>query len=145
MTNRKNNQTTDDTKMSKIDLIIESLGNLNLLESRDLVKELERIFNVDTSIPSQPTPVAGAAGAAAISTPEIVEEKTSFDILLTQVPADKKIPILKIIRTVTGLGLKESKEIVDNIPKLIKAGTTKEESETIKKELEAAGATVTIK
>ena len=85
-------------------------------------------------------PVAQAAPVA-----EAAEEKTSFDIVLDAVPADKKIAILKIVRNVTGLGLKESKDIVDNVPKTLKEGSTKEEVETIKKELEAAGAKVVIK
>ena len=74
-----------------------------------------------------------------------VEEKSSFDITLIEVPADKKIAVLKIVRNLTGLGLKESKDIVDNVPKLLKEGATKEESESIKKELEASGAKITIK
>jgi large subunit ribosomal protein L7/L12 len=85
-------------------------------------------------------PVAQVAVAA-----EAVEEKTAFDIVLEMVPADKKIAILKIVRNVTGLGLKESKDIVDNVPKTLKEGSTKDEVETIKKELEAAGAKVTVK
>lgn len=71
-------------------------------------------------------------------------KENRFDLTLTEVPADKKIPILKIVRSVTGLGLKESKEIVDNVPKLLKEGLSKEESENLKKELEAAGAKISI-
>jgi large subunit ribosomal protein L7/L12 len=82
---------------------------------------------------------------AAAAPTEAVEEKSSFDITLTEVPADKKIAVLKIVRNLTGLGLKESKDIVDNVPKLLKEGATKEESESIKKELEASGAKITIK
>ena len=82
---------------------------------------------------------------AAATPAEAVEEKSSFDITLTEVPADKKIAVLKIVRYLTGLGLKESKDIVDNVPKLLKEGATKEESESIKKELEASGAKITIK
>jgi large subunit ribosomal protein L7/L12 len=74
----------------------------------------------------------------------VVEEKTSFDVILTEVPAEKKISILKAIRNLTGLGLKESKDIVDNVPKVVKEGVTKEESDNIKKELETAGAKVSI-
>jgi large subunit ribosomal protein L7/L12 len=76
---------------------------------------------------------------------EQVEEKTEFDLILEEVPADKKIAILKVVRNVTGLGLKESKDIVDNIPKVLKEGATKEESEKVQKEIEAAGGKVTIK
>ena len=77
--------------------------------------------------------------------PAAAEEKTAFDVILDSVPADKKIAILKIVRNVTGLGLKESKDIVDNVPKLLKEGASKEEGETIKKDVEAAGGKVTIK
>jgi large subunit ribosomal protein L7/L12 len=126
----------------KLTNIIEQLKTLTLLEAADLVKEIEKTFGVDTSIQAS-SGVATLLPASAVV--EAVEEKVAFDILLTEVPADKKIAILKIVRNVTGLGLKESKDIVDNVPKLLKEGITKEESETIKKELETAGAKVTIK
>jgi large subunit ribosomal protein L7/L12 len=127
----------------KLSSIIEQLKKLTLLEASELVKEIEIAFGVDTSISlnnnSSVVPVAIAAPV------EIVEEKTAFDVFLTEVPADKKIAILKIVRNVTGLGLKESKEIVDNIPKLLKEGITKDESENIKKDIEAFGGKVNIK
>jgi len=85
------------------------------------------------------------AAPAAAAPAEAAEEKTAFDITLADVPADKKIAILKIVRNVTGLGLKESKDIVDNVPKVLKEGASKEESESIKKEIEAAGGKVTVK
>ena len=127
----------------KLTNIIEELKTLTLLESAELVKEIEKTFGVDASV-SVPV-IAGNSLMTSIAPTEIVEEKTAFDITLAEVPSDKKIAILKIIRNVTGLGLKESKDIVDNVPKLVKEGATKEESETIRKELEAAGAKVTIK
>ena len=127
----------------KLTNIIEQLKSLTLLEAAELVKEIEKTFGVDTSVVS--APVMGGAFAASAAPVEAVEEKTAFDIILTDVPADKKIAILKIVRNVTGLGLKESKDIVDNVPKTLKEGVTKEESETIKKELETAGAKVNIK
>lgn len=126
----------------KLDTIIEQLKSLTLLEAAELVTEIERVFGVDTSVVSA---VAVAGGAPAAAPAEVAEEKSSFDITLSEVPADKKIAILKIVRSVTGLGLKESKEIVDNVPKLLKEGATKDESEKVKKELEEAGAKVTIK
>ena len=127
----------------KLTSIIEQLKTLTLLEASELVKEIEKTFGVDTSVSAAPTMVmAGGPTAAPV---EAAEEKVAFDIVLTEVPADKKIAILKIVRNVTGLGLKESKDIVDNVPKTVKEGATKEESETIKKELETAGAKVTIK
>jgi large subunit ribosomal protein L7/L12 len=126
----------------KISSIIDQLKTLTLLEASELVKEIETVFGVDTSVAVASVGVA-LPGAAAPA--EVAEEKTSFDITLTEVPADKKIAILKIVRNVTGLGLKESKDIVDNVPKVLKEGATKEESESIKKELETAGGKVTIK
>jgi len=126
----------------KITSIIDQLKTLTLLEASELVKEIETVFGVDTSVA---VASAGVALPGAAAPAEAVEEKTSFDITLTEVPADKKIAILKIVRNVTGLGLKESKDIVDNVPKVLKEGATKEESEAIKKELETAGGKVTIK
>jgi large subunit ribosomal protein L7/L12 len=126
----------------KLTNIIEQLKTLTLLEAAELVTQIEQVFGVDTSVSVS----AGAVALPAASAPvEAVEEKTAFDLVLQEVPADKKIAILKIVRNVTGLGLKESKDIVDNVPKTLKEGSTKEEAETIKKELEAAGAKVIVK
>jgi large subunit ribosomal protein L7/L12 len=127
----------------KLNNIIEQLKTLTLLEAAELVTEIEKTFGVDTSI--QTAAVGLNALPAATTAVEAVEEKVAFDVVLTEVPADKKIAILKIVRNLTGLGLKESKEIVDNVPKLLKEGITKDESESIKKEMEAAGAKVTVK
>lgn len=125
---------------TKLNQIIENLKTLTLIETAELITEIEKIFGVDTTVQIN-------TNASVISTPvvESEEEKTSFDLLLTEVPSDKKIAILKIVRNITGLGLKESKEIVDNAPKLIKEGLTKEESQAYTKELEAAGAKIAIK
>jgi large subunit ribosomal protein L7/L12 len=131
------------TTNEKLINIIEQLKTLTLLEASELVKAIEEVFGVDTSVSVAQVGVAGLPSQAAAA--EVVEEKTAFDILLTEVPADKKIAILKIVRNVTGLGLKESKDIVDNVPKVLKEGASKEESEKVQKELEAAGAKVTIK
>ena len=127
----------------KLTNIVEQLKSLTLLEAAELVKEIETVFGVDTSI--SVGSVGMAMPQAAAAPVEAAEEKTSFDLILENVPADKKIAVLKIVRNVTGLGLKESKDIVDNVPKLLKEGASKEESESIKKELEAAGGKVTIK
>ena len=128
----------------KLNTIIEQLKSLTLLEASELVTEIEKVFGVDTSVSvasvAMAAPVGGGAPAA-----EAAEEKTAFDVTLSEVSADKKIAVLKIVRNVTGLGLKESKDIVDNVPKILKEGATKEESENIKKEVEAAGGKVTIK
>ena len=125
----------------KLNTIIEQLKSLTLLEASELVKEIENVFGVDTSMSVN---VAAAAPVAAAPV-EAVEEKTTFDIILELVPPEKKIAILKIVRNVTGLGLKESKDIVDNVPKLLKEGISKEEAETIRKDIEALGGKITIK
>lgn len=127
----------------KINTIVETLKELTLLEAVDLVKEIEEVFGVDASAVA--APVITNVVAAPVVEKEVVEEKTTFDVILNEVPADKKIAVLKIVRSVTGLGLKESKDIVDNGPKMLKEGASKEESETIKKDIEAAGGKVTIK
>ncbi len=127
----------------KINTIVETLKELTLLEAVNLVKEIEEVFGVDAS--SVAAPVITGVVATPVAEKEAVEEKTTFDVILNEVPADKKIAVLKIVRSVTGLGLKESKDIVDNGPKTLKEGASKEESETIKKDIEAAGGKVTIK
>lgn len=123
--------------------IIDELKILTLLETAELVKEIERVFGVDTSVSTIAMPGNSSAMVSELPA-EVIEEKTSFDVILTEVPAEKKISILKAIRNLTGLGLKESKDIVDNVPKIVKEGVTKEESDNIKKELETAGAKVSI-
>ena len=128
----------------KLETIINQLKSLTLLEAADLVKEIEKTFGIDTSVSMSAGPMMAAAPVAAAAA-EVPEEKASFEITLSEVPADKKIAVLKIVRTLTGLGLKESKDIVDNVPKVVKEGVTKEESAKIKKELEDAGAKVIIK
>jgi large subunit ribosomal protein L7/L12 len=127
----------------KLDRIIEELKTLTLLEASELVTQIEKVFGVDTTVSVNAGAVAMPVLAAAAA--EVAEEQTSFDVILNEVPADKKIAILKIVRSITGFGLKESKDIVDNVPKVLKEGTTKEDSEKIKKELEEAGAKVILK
>lgn len=126
----------------KLTTIIDQLKSLTLLEAAELVKEIEQTFGVDTSVSSAPMMAMGGITVAPV---EAVEEKNSFDLFLSEVPADKKIAVLKIVRNVTGLGLKESKEIVDNVPKLLKEAISKEEIEGIQKELEAVGAKIQVK
>ena len=125
----------------KLNIIIEQLKTLTLLEASELVTEIENVFGVDTSVSvaaiGTTTPVADTSSES--------EEKSEFDVVLTGVASDKKIAVLKIVRNITGLGLKESKEIVDNTPKVLKEATTKEDAESIKKDLEAAGGTVECK
>lgn len=132
---------------TKITRIIEELKELNLLECVSLVKEIEKTFDINTSFSGNNAIVTQSLEKISDEPAEIekIEEKTSFSVTLIGFPAEKKIAILKIVRNITGLGLKESKEIVDNIPKLIKEVSTKEESENIKNELELAGAKIEIK
>jgi large subunit ribosomal protein L7/L12 len=125
----------------KTDNILEELKTLTLLEASELVKRIEEAFGVDASASGGGMMMMAAPAAAA----EPEEEKTEFDLVLEEVPADKKIAILKVVRGMTGLGLKEAKEIVESAPKVIKEGIAKEAAEEGKKELEAAGAKVTVK
>nr|YP_010198086.1 ribosomal protein L12 [Gracilaria multipartita]UAD86502.1 ribosomal protein L12 [Gracilaria multipartita] len=129
---------------TKINNIINDLKSLTLLEAAELVKQIEETFNIDASIASQ-NPAIVIPTAEYGSTKSETEEKTEFDIILEEVPAAKKIAILKVVRSITGLGLKEAKELVESAPKTIKENTTKENSEELKKQLEEAGAKVSIK
>jgi large subunit ribosomal protein L7/L12 len=124
------------------DQILEQLKTLSLLEAAELVKQIEEAFGVSAAAPVGGFAMA-APGAAAAAEP--VEEKTEFDVILEEVPADKKIAILKVVRTITGLGLKEAKDLVESTPKPVKEGTGKDDAEAIKKQLEEAGAKVTVK
>ncbi|NJN62231.1 MAG: 50S ribosomal protein L7/L12 [Coleofasciculaceae cyanobacterium RL_1_1] len=125
----------------KTDKILEELKTLSLLEASELVKQIEEAFGVDASASGGGMMMMAAPAAAA----EPEEEKTEFDLVLEEVPADKKIAILKVVRGMTGLGLKEAKEIVESAPKVIKEGVAKEAAEEGKKELEAAGAKAAVK
>ncbi|CAM9089805.1 unnamed protein product [Discosporangium mesarthrocarpum] len=127
----------------KISNLIEELKTLTLLEASELVKAIEETFNVDASVGGGVMMMNTTSSATEESVAE--EEKTEFNISLDEVPADKKIPILKVVRTVTELGLKEAKEVVDNTPKIIKEGLSKDAAEDAKKLLEEAGAKVTLK
>nr|YP_010197677.1 ribosomal protein L12 [Gracilaria flabelliformis subsp. simplex]UAD86093.1 ribosomal protein L12 [Gracilaria flabelliformis subsp. simplex] len=129
---------------TKINNIINDLKSLTLLEAAELVKQIEETFNIDASIVSQ-NPAIVTPAATDSSTKNETEEKTEFDIILEEVPANKKIAILKVVRSITGLGLKEAKELVESAPKTIKESTTKDNSEELKKQLEEAGAKVSIK
>jgi len=130
-----------------VDEVMEKLKAMTLLEASELVKAIEETFDVDASagggggmmMMAGPGAAAGGdAGAAA-------EEKTEFDLVLESFPADKKIAILKVVRTITGLGLKEAKELVEAAPKTLKEGAGKEECEGFKTQLEEAGAVASLK
>ena len=127
---------------TKVEEIIEQLKSLTLLEAADLVKQIETTFNVSASASVGAISISGPSSAGAT---QEVEEKTEFDLILEEVPADKKIAILKVVRTLTGLGLKEAKDLVESTPKNIKESASKEEVEAAKKQLEEAGAKVKIK
>ena len=129
------------TKLSK-DEMAEALGNLTVLEMAELVKLLEEKFGVSAAAPvgmaAMPMPGAGAGAAAAI------EEQTEFDAILKNI-GEKKIQVIKVVRELTGLGLKEAKDLVDGAPKPVKEKVSKQEAEQIKAKLEAEGATVEVK
>ena len=122
-----------------IEAILESIEKLTLLEAAELVKAMEEKFGVSAA-----APVAVAAAPAAAAAPAD-DADAEVNVILASVPADKKIAVLKEVRGITGLGLKEAKDLVDGAPKAVKEGVKKEEAEAIKKQLEAAGATVEIK
>lgn len=127
---------------SATDEILEKLKTLTLLEASELVKQIEEAFGVSAAAPAGGMMVMPGGPAAPA---EAVEEKTEFDVILDEVPADKKIAVLKEVRTITGLGLKEAKDLVEATPKALKEGIKKEEAEEIKKKIEAAGAKASIK
>jgi large subunit ribosomal protein L7/L12 len=118
----------------KIDQIVEDLKMLTLLEASELVKKIEETFGVDASAAS-----GGMVMTATAAVEEEVEEKTSFNLMLDEVPADKKIAILKVVRSLTGLGLKEAKELVESAPKQVQGDLTKDAGESAKKQIEEAG------
>ena len=131
-------------KKSNIEKVMEGIEKMTVLELADLVKQLEEKFGVSAAAPvmaqaaAPAAPEAGGAGAPA------AEEKTEFDVILAGV-GDKKIQVIKVVRALTGLGLKEAKEVVDTAPKPVKEGVPKEEAEEAKSKLEEVGATVEIK
>ena len=123
--------------------IIEKLKSITLLEAAELVSQIEETFGVDASA-SMGGGFVMPSMAISGDQKEVVEEKTSFDVILEEVAADKRVAVLKVIRNLTSLGLKEAKEITTTLPKSIKEGISKEEAETAKQQLEEAGAKVKI-
>ena len=126
--------------MSKVAEVIEIMKGLTALELVELKKGIEETFDVSAAA-AAPVMMMGGGGAAA----EAVEEKTEFDAILTEVPADKKITILKAVRETTGLGLKEAKDLVEAAPKAIKTAVSKADAEAIKTQIEGIGGKVEIK
>lgn len=125
----------------KITQIVEELKTLTLLEASELVTAIEETFGVDASA-SVGGGVVMAAAAAGVA--EEVEEKTEFNVMLDEVPADKKIAVLKVVRSLTGLGLKEAKELVESTPKLVQESLGKDAAEDAKKQIEDAGGKVSL-
>ena len=123
------------------DQILEQLKSLTLLEASELVKQIEEAFGVSAAAPVGVAMVAPGAAAPV----EEVEEKTEFDVILEEFPADKKIAILKVVRELTGLGLKEAKDLVEAAPNAVQQATSKDDAENTKKKLEEAGAKASIK
>jgi large subunit ribosomal protein L7/L12 len=123
--------------------IIEKLKSITLLEAAELVSQIEETFGVDASAPVGGGFIA-APGAAGTPAAEAVEEKTTFDVIIEDVPADKRVPVLKVVRNLTSLDLKEAKEAITTLPKAIQQGISKDDAENAKKQLEEAGAKVKI-
>jgi large subunit ribosomal protein L7/L12 len=122
------------------DELVSFIENMTVLELSTLVKELEEKFGVTASAPMVVGPMAAAGGAVA----EVPAEQTEFDVILAGA-GDKKIQVIKVVRAITGLGLKEAKAVVDEAPKPVKQGISKDEAESIKTQLEEVGATVEVK
>ena len=125
--------------MSKVDELLDAIGSLTVLEAAELKEKMEDTFGVSAAAPVAAVMPGAAAGGGAAE-----EEQTEFDVVLTGV-GDKKIQVIKVVREVTSLGLKEAKEVVDNAPGPVKEAVSKEEAETIKAKLEEQGAVAEIK
>jgi len=125
---------------NSIDQVLDLIGNMTVLELSELKTKLEDKFGVTAAAPMMAMPMGGGGGAAAAA----VEEQTAFTVMLTGA-GDKKIQVIKVVRELTGLGLKEAKDLVDGAPKPVKEGVTKEEAAKMKASLEEQGASVEIK
>jgi large subunit ribosomal protein L7/L12 len=128
---------------SSVDTIFEGLGSMTVLELVELKKKIEDEWGITAAAPVA-VAAPGAAPAAGDGTAAPAEEQTAFDVVLTAA-GDKKIQVIKVVRAVTGLGLKEAKDLVDGAPNPVKEGAAKEEADSIKAQLEEAGATVELK
>ena len=126
--------------MAAVDTVFEQLGSMTVLELVELKKKIEDEWGVTAAAPV----AVAAAGAGGGGEAAVVEEKTAFDVVLTGAGA-QKIQVIKVVRAVTGLGLKEAKDLVDTAPQAVKEGVNKEEADTVKAQLEEAGASVEIK
>jgi large subunit ribosomal protein L7/L12 len=122
------------------DEILDAISQMTLMQVVELISDMEKKFGVTAAAP---VAVAAGGGAAAAAAP--VEEKTEFTVTLKEYPADKKVTVIKVIREITGLGLKEAKDLVEGAPSTVKEGVNKADSDTMKKKLEDAGAKVEVK
>ena len=129
--------------MADVQKLVEEISSLSLLDARDLVKGLEEKLGVKAMAPMAMAAMPMAGGAAAAEAAP-AEEKTEFDVVLTGF-GDKKIQVIKVVRELTGLGLKEAKDLVEGVPKTVKEAVSKDEAATMKKKLEEAGGTVDVK
>jgi len=125
------------------DEILDSISKMSVMEVVELIADMEKKFGVTAAAPVAVAAVAGGAAGGAAAAP--VEEKTEFTVTLKEYPADKKVSVIKVIRELTGLGLKEAKDLVEGVPSLVKEGVNKADSDSMKKKLEEAGAKVEIK
>jgi large subunit ribosomal protein L7/L12 len=123
------------------DEILDAISKMSLMEVVELISDMEKKFGVTAAAPVAVAAAPGGAAAAAAP----AEEKTEFTVTLKEYPADKKVTVIKVIREITGLGLKEAKDLVEGVPSLVKDGVNKADSDAIKKKLEDAGAKVEVK
>nr|YP_009184572.1 ribosomal protein L12 [Treubaria triappendiculata]YP_009184604.1 ribosomal protein L12 [Treubaria triappendiculata]ALO62653.1 ribosomal protein L12 [Treubaria triappendiculata]ALO62687.1 ribosomal protein L12 [Treubaria triappendiculata] len=132
--------------MSTVNEIIEKLKSLTLLEASELVSQIEEVFGVDASVSMGGAVVmaAGVPGAAAPEAQPKEEEKTLFDVILEEIPSDKKVAIYKVVRSIAGIAVNQVKEFTSTLPKSLKESVSKEEAEAAKQQLEEAGAKVKI-
>ena len=124
------------------DEILDAISKMTLMEVVELISDMEKKFGVTAAAPVAVAAAPGAGGGAAAAP---AEEKTEFTVLLKEYPADKKVTVIKVIREITGLGLKEAKDLVEGVPSTVKEAVSKADSDTMKKKLEEAGAKVEIK
>jgi large subunit ribosomal protein L7/L12 len=125
------------------DEILDAISKMSVMEVVELISDMEKKFGVTAAAPVAVAAAPGAAAAAGAAAP--VEEKTEFTVTLKEYPADKKVSVIKVIREITGLGLKEAKDLVEGVPSTVKEAVSKADSEAIKKKLEDSGAKVEIK
>jgi len=124
------------------DEILDAISKMSVLDVVELISDMEKKFGVSAAAPVALAAAPGAGGAAAAAP---VEEQTEFTVTLKEYPADKKVTVIKVVREITGLGLKEAKDLVEGVPSTVKEAVSKADSETMKKKLEDAGAKVEVK